>query len=157
MKTLETKKLEAAEVSRAGRTARTWNHETDQVELVSVRDAVCLTFSLGSKGGGITDVKLTIGADDFAALASAMASANRGRATREMAATVASEIAKQSDYDTLIVREARESVADAAENAYMEAPQGHDRAEKLLRDMIRELVDKLNESDANNSEDSDAT
>jgi hypothetical protein len=97
-------------------------------------------------------VKLTIGPDDFAALGSTMASADRGRATCVMAATLASELAKQSDYDKMIVQKARDSVAEAAELAFTEAPQGRDHAERLTRDMVRQLVDELNESDGNKSE-----
>src|SRR5690349_20050399 len=94
-------KLSSAQVFRSGRTARTWNDETERVDLDKEKDesAICLTFSLSSKGGGITEVKVVIGADDFAAVVSAMTSADRGRAMREMASMLATEIANQPAYD----------------------------------------------------------
>jgi hypothetical protein len=150
-------KLAAAKVSRSGRTARTWNDETNKVELGTEEDSLELKFSLSSKGGGITDVKIAIGPEDFAALIAAMVSADRGRATREMAAKLASELAKQPDYDRVTARKARESVTKAARRAYEQAPEGRDHAERLTRDMVGQLVEQLNKSDEDEStQESDA-
>ena len=93
------KKLAAAQVFRSGRTARTWNHETDKVELGTGANGLEVRFSLSSKGGGITEVQVTIGSEDFAVLTAAMTSADRVSATREMAATLASEMARQTEYE----------------------------------------------------------
>ena len=150
-------KLAAAKVYRSGRTARAWNHETNRVDLDTEKDSLNLKFSLSSKGGGITEVQIAIGPDDFSALVAAMVSVDRGRATREMAAIVASELAKQPDYDRVTARGARESVVEAASVAYEQAPEGRDHAERLTRDMVRQLVEQLNKLDeAESGDESDA-
>jgi len=149
-------KLTAAEVCRSGRTARTWNHETHKVELDTEKEELRLKFSLSSKGGGITDVKVTIGADDFSTLVTAMASAARSRALEVMAAILASELAKQSEFDTEIVQNARQSVVEAAEQAFREAPAGRDHAERLTRDVVQQLVEQLNEKDSSESAENSA-
>jgi hypothetical protein len=63
---------------------------------------------------------------------------------REMASALATEIANQPHYNKKITHEARESVAHAAANAYSEAPAGHDHAERLVNDVVQQLVDELN-------------
>src|SRR4051794_31127008 len=103
-------KLSAAEVARSGRTVRGWKSETRNVYLGCNNQGFSLRFSLNSKGGGITDVKLTIGPDDFPAIASSMVEANRERAIREMATEIANEMAKQSDHERILVQKARDSV-----------------------------------------------
>lgn len=151
------KKLKAAVVWRAGRTARSWNHETNKVELDTEKELLQFKFSLTSKGGGITDVRLTIGADDFAPLALAMLTADRSRAMQETSAALAAELTKQTEFDAATIRKARESVVEAAEKAYTEAPAGRDHAERLTRDVVRQLVEQLDEQDrADSTEDSAA-
>ena len=148
-------KLAAAEVSRSGRTARTWNFETNKVELEGEGSGLQLRFSLSSKGGGITDVKITIGPEDFGALTLEMTNADRARATREMAAALATEMGKQVEYDKVTIQKARKSVLEAAERAYSEAPEGRDHAERLTRDVVRQLVDQLNKADEAKADETD--
>ena len=57
------KNSRAAGVYRRGRTARSFNHETNKVELGADKECLRLKFSLSSKGGGITDVSVRIGAE----------------------------------------------------------------------------------------------
>jgi hypothetical protein len=149
------KSLAAAKVSRAGRTARTWNHETNEVKLDGEKEALRLIFSLSSKGGGITDVQIVINPDDFGALVAAMVTADRARALREMTAAVAKEVSRQSEYDKANIRKGRASVSEAADRAFYDAPSGHDHAERLTKDMVEQIVEKLNASDDDDSEDSD--
>ena len=144
-------KLTAAKVFRAGRTARAWNHETNAVDLASEKEAVRLKFDLSSKGGGITEVRVIIGPDDFSVMVAAMAKADRTRALQAMASILASELAKQSEFDTEIVQKARQSVVEASQKAYSDAPEGRDHAERLTRDMVTQLVEELNEKDAKES------
>ena len=51
-----------------------------------------------------------------------MTNADRTRSLKEMAATLSSELAKQADFDQAIIRKARESVFDAAQEAYLGGP-----------------------------------
>jgi hypothetical protein len=117
------------------------------VELVKVEQSISFTFCLSSKGGGVTEVKVEIGPDDFAAIISVMINADRGRAMRDIASALATELANQPDYDKTITRQARESVAKAALHAYQEAPSGRDHAERLVSDVVRQLVETLNNAD----------
>ena len=141
------KKLSAASVFRSGRTAQGWNRESADVS-VSEDGPFSVRFSLKSKGGGITDVKVTIGSEDFASLLQGMIAAERGRAMLEISGALATQIAKQQDQDGATVRQARQSVVSAAEKAFVEAPPDHNHAERLLRDMVRKLVRKLNEPES---------
>ena len=137
------KRLTAAAVSRRGQTARTWNSGTNNVQLGADKTNLSLKFSLNSKGGGVTDINLVIGAADFDAIVKNMVSADRENAMRTMAATLALEIENQSAHDRITIQDARKSVVEAAKEAYMSAPQGRDHAEKLTLDMVEQLVDDL--------------
>jgi hypothetical protein len=140
-------KLGSAQVFRAGRTARSWNHENDKVDLDSRDDSLELLFSLSSKGGGVTEVRVTIGGDDFGTLARGMAQANRSHALHAMAVALANELEKQAEFETAAIRKGRESVLEEAQRAYAEASAGHDHAERLTRDVVEQMIEKLNESD----------
>jgi len=150
------KKLSTASVSRSGRTARSWNHETNKVDLEADDGSILFRFSLSSKGGGITDVLLAVGSADFAAMIATLAKADRTRAITEMASTVAAELAKQSEHDKVTVRRARQSVVKAADKAFEDAAEGRDHAERLTRDMVEQLVSELNKSDDEKAEEADA-
>jgi hypothetical protein len=149
-------KLKAASVHRSGRTARTWNFENDKVDLVQRQGTIELKFSLASKGGGVTDVKVAVGPSGFLAMLEAMVDANRRQTMENMAALLAKEIPRQSDYERTIVRDARQSVLQAAQDAYVAAPDGRDHAERLTRDMVEQLINEINERDDLASGESDA-
>src|SRR5262249_55212166 len=145
----------AAEVRRGGRTARSWTFETSNVQLETENGKLRLRFSLSSKGGGITDVKVTIGSADFSALAGALATADRSIAVQAMSATLTAELSKQPEFDLALTRTARQSVVEAAARAFRDAPDGRDHAERLTWDMVRQLVEQLNEADSAESEGDD--
>jgi hypothetical protein len=140
-------KLVAAKVLRSGRTARTWKDETERVDLDPGREGLRFTFSLASKGGGVTDVRLAVGTNDFRAVLTAMIGTDRGLAMREMAATLAAELVRQREIEIEIIQKGRQSVLEAARSAYMDAPDGRDHAERLTKDMVEALVSNLNAED----------
>jgi hypothetical protein len=140
-------KLSSAKLLRAGRTARSWNFESNDVKVGTVEAGIRLNFNLSSKGGGITQVQLEVGAQDFAALVFAMVSADRGAAMRVIADALAGEIAKQPEHDRMAVQRGRESVGEAADRAYRQAPTGKDHAERLTSDMVGQLIAELNKAD----------
>jgi hypothetical protein len=145
-------KLSSSKVYRAGRTARSWNYETDSVSVGTAKSAARLNFNLSSKGGGITEVQLEIGAQDFPAVIRTMLFANRTTTMQAIAAALATELANQSEQDRLIKRRARESVVEAADLAFSQAPAGKDHAERLTRDVVSQLVAQLNAADEPASE-----
>jgi hypothetical protein len=140
-------KLTSAKIARSGRTAKTWNHENDDVRLVKDADALDLRFSLSSKGGGITDVQLAIGADDFPRLLDAMVGVDRKGSVAAMAAIIATETAKHAAYDHVVRRGAREAVVQAAASDFKKAPKDRNLTERLTMEVVRQLVDRLNKSD----------
>ena len=137
-------KLADAKIERSGVTARTWNFETTDVSLETASGSMRLLFKLRSKGGGVTEVRLSIGPKDFAVLAHAFVLGDRGVAMQAMSARLAEELARQGQAELAVARKARESVATAAEEAYNSAPSGRDHAERLVMDVVRTLVNELN-------------
>jgi hypothetical protein len=137
--------LAAGRVLRSGSTVKGWNPEPTEVKLTS--NGLALFFQLKSKGGGITDVKALIGAEDYPSVLASMVSAHRGLMLREMAAILKNELDRQPEVDKATVRAARMSVASAAEHAFRNAPEGRDHAERLTRDMVSQLVSRLNKDE----------
>ena len=62
------KKLGHAKVMRSGVTARTWNYETNTARYEADEDSVSFSFDIASKGGGRTDILLTVGVEDLPAI-----------------------------------------------------------------------------------------
>lgn len=139
------KKLGSAVVCRGGRTARSWTVEPTDVRLS--KESLALFFSLNSKGGGVTEVKVRVGVEDFPSILAAMITADRFRMLQELTNALKAEIDRQAEHDKAQVRAIRESVVDAANRAYNAAPVGRDHAERLTHDMVRQLVDELNKAD----------
>jgi hypothetical protein len=140
-------RLTATTVYRSGQTVNRWNQETEKVKLNTDGNRLELTFCMRSKGGGITDVSVDVGPDDFYALCSEMIRADRNRALKEITSVIANEASKQSDVERMLRLEARESVFEAAENSYLAAPCGSDDVERSARDAVRDIIKNLNASD----------
>ena len=99
------RKMTATKVYRGGRTVRERKYETDDVKVdsggsyrsskeESFREKKVLTFefSLASKGGGTTDVHISIGREDFALLLDSMVRVDRRAAMVAMSAELAKQI-----------------------------------------------------------------
>lgn len=56
--------LKRSSVDRSGVTARYWTHETNTVSYTATKD-LKLRFSIASKGGGHTDIQLSIPPQDL--------------------------------------------------------------------------------------------
>ena len=139
--------LSATTVYRGGRTARVWAGETKRVALAHYKDGAAFSFSLPSKGGGITEICMEVGSADFRHIVSTLLRGDRRTAMREMASALARELEQQTDHDRAVARVARDSVLEAARKAYAKAPKGRNHAERLTRDMVQELVEQLDEAD----------
>lgn len=140
---MKKQQLKSAMVFRGGRTANSKTFETNEVNVRNENEKMSFRFSLASKGGGITDVTLSVGPDDFAAIIASMMNADRARTLREATAIVAAEVARQSEIDEEIASEARHAVLEAAGQAFRAAPADRNHAERLTRDMVEKLVEKL--------------
>ena len=98
-------KMKATKVYRGGHTQKIRRPEAGDVRLdfkASYRESgeesfqerknLTLDFSMNSKGGGITDVHISIGLEDFAPLIDAMAKVDRGAALSAMSAELAKQL-----------------------------------------------------------------
>jgi hypothetical protein len=89
--------LRDANVYRGGVTAPQLNRETTKVRFGTYRNnKLGSRFRLASKGGGTTQVLLTIGPKDFPLMLSAMIDADRASALAAMTATLAAVHAKRN-------------------------------------------------------------
>ena len=139
--------LSATAVSRNGRTVKGWTPGTNEVTLSASRKGVAFFFSIRSKGGGITDIKMEIGLADFRQVLSALLRADRRHAMYEMAGALAGELERQTEHDRKVARTARRAVLNAARRAYFQAPKDRNHDERLTRDMVRKLVEQLDKAD----------
>lgn len=149
--------LKNTKIYRGGKTANSLNLESQQCSFHAnpKRQSLDLRFELKSKGGGITEVLIQIGKDDFPALLEAIA--------RKMPENVGvlsncAAIANQRVLDLLL--EARrvqadeqaraqsllEKLADVEEfitDKYNDAPVGEDERESAVMDQLAEVVEIL--------------
>ena len=66
--------LKKSSVNRSGVTARYWTYETSAISYTVTKD-LKLRFSIASKGGGKTDIQLTIAPEDIRSIVTNVASA----------------------------------------------------------------------------------
>lgn len=137
------KKLTNAKISRKGQTARYFDTETENVSLEDLWGSLRFEFTIASKGGGRTQVRLEMGSDDFSMLAQSMVNIDRSRAMLVMAETLCMEVGQQPERDMDTERSGRRSVVNAAEQAYKKAPVGRNHAERLTYDMVQQIVSEL--------------
>jgi hypothetical protein len=86
--------LKDAKVFRGGVTVLHLTHETTKVRFGTYGKKLGVRFRLASKGGGTTQVLLTIGPKDFARILSEMIDADRASALADMTAALAAVHAK---------------------------------------------------------------
>ncbi len=88
--------LAEANVYRGGVTASHLNHETTRVRFGTYgNNKLGLRFKVASKGGGTTQVLLTIGPKDFSRILAAMIDTDRDSALADMTAAIAAVHAKR--------------------------------------------------------------
>lgn len=131
-------KLQDSKVYRGGRTSRRLTSVGSFVELEARDGRIDLDFGMPSKGGGTTDVKVSLGADDFASIIEAMVKVDRQRALQGLSAILAREIADQPNVDVAISKAVKRSVKDAAENAIAGAALGR-AATAAVREVFAQL------------------
>jgi hypothetical protein len=112
------KKLDYAFVYRAGQTARSLNQESTDVLFSAKGNEIRFDFKLRSKGGGISDVQMTVGSWNFPTLLSSMLAIDRELVMCEMAKLLAAEIERQPQLDRATKQLGREAVRKAARDAY---------------------------------------
>lgn len=123
--------LKHSEVHRSGVTVNHWNWETDVCSVWATSQDVRFRFALDSKGGGRTDVLLTIGERDLPALLEEIVQ-SIPEATEWMAASIATAAAAQQENLRQLAAQAGLAVdavvaaAARAHEAYLAAPSDDD-------------------------------
>ncbi|HTU23953.1 MAG TPA: hypothetical protein VMF30_01060 [Pirellulales bacterium] len=140
--------LTSTRVRRSGRTARSWSDATESVDLRARPGALELGFTIPSKGGGLTDIEVTLGYPDFLVIAEAMVAADRTRALVGMSEVIRREMERQQDLERAAIRRGRESVTAAAREAYLDADSDHDHVERMILKAVQRLVEKCEEGEA---------
>ena len=137
------KLLPHSRLFRAGRTAKQWSVLSTELSMTARSRGLELAFGMPSKGGGITDVKIELDADDFYSLILEMVAAERQAALVAMTAILAQEIAAQPGRDDMLRRKGREDIRDAADRAWFSAPYNENGSQKLVRDSVRQFINEM--------------
>jgi hypothetical protein len=92
----------AIKAFRSGETARHWSDDPFNEELIPEIDGISFRFKMPSKGGGVTDVKLSVTSENFDATAKAMIAGSRDAAIRAFcAALLASRSRRESCWNLM--------------------------------------------------------
>jgi hypothetical protein len=75
---------------RSGETAPRWSDDPCKEKLTHKTDQILFNFSMPSKGGGVTEVKLEVTSESFEDVAKAMNDANRNATVRALVRAVPS-------------------------------------------------------------------
>jgi hypothetical protein len=73
---------------RSGETARYWSSDPYDRKLVQEADGIAFYLKMPSKGGGVTDVKLSVTSESFDTVAKAMIAVDRDVAIRAFGAAL---------------------------------------------------------------------
>lgn len=139
-------RLQRARIRRGGRTARQWRNENAPVDLYahSVENGFDLLFSLASKGGGTTDVRLTIGPEEFSKIIKAMVETDRQAAMSAMAHNLLEQLEAQPALDVKRVKDTRAALlSDAAFKRIV--PNSNVAA--IVHDGIKDLIAEAEKSE----------
>ncbi|MCA0049777.1 hypothetical protein LB577_22975 [Mesorhizobium sp. B283B1A] len=141
-------KLSDAEVKRSGATSKYVNHETNNVDVEGRAGALKLRFNIKSKGGGTTELYVSIGPKDFDTIASALSMANRSAATLSMAKELSKQISLQSSYDTKIRKAAFEEFTNQARKKYEAAASDTEDLDYLVLQKVKKISAELTDGKA---------
>lgn len=129
--------LKATRVSRAGVTATTWNYGTERCAFRANEDDVQFRFNIASKGGGRTDIRLAVGAEDLPAILTEIAESHpRALALFTEALLKAHDrrMASIAERASAARKHGTSDLVDYMQGRYFEAPIGSDKLEgRLLR------------------------
>lgn len=98
---------------------------------------------MDSKGGGVTNVHLNIGAEDFEALLATMVRADRQQAMNALATELARQVAQQPEYDAKTAAAGRDAVRQLAHDKFMAAPSDDDGTERFVATQVKKLIAEI--------------
>ncbi|WP_027166024.1 hypothetical protein [Mesorhizobium sp. WSM3224] len=136
-------KLSEAEVKRSGATSKYLSYETSSVDVEGRAGALKIRFDIKSKGGGTTELYLSIGPKDFDTIAGALSSANRAAATLSMAKELAKQVGLQSSYDTKTRNAAFEEFTNQARKKYEAAASDTEDLDYLVLQKVKKISAEL--------------
>lgn len=137
-------KIQGAKVFRGGVTSPYLNLETTSVNISVYDGAIRFEFTMSSKGGGETHVKLQIDGSGFQNVLEEMTNADRQAAMNSMSNEVACQLKQYPSHIENVKKAARQEVQDLAQEKYIEAPAGNDDIERIICDGATKLVNELN-------------
>jgi hypothetical protein len=144
------KALKHVRISRSGVTAPRYHFETSQCHYGVDEDGLRLQFDIASKGGGRTDILVTIGSDGLPAVLEEIAAA-RPRALELFTDALRDARVAQAKEQSTELSKVIEGVAllnDYLSERYFEKPVGKDRLEAELletSEKVGELLQELRE------------
>lgn len=145
------KLLKDSAVRRGGQTSRYSEFETNNIRIHASdgSKAILVTFSIASKGGGVTVVDVTIRSEDFQLLIESMVEADRQSTMNAISMELAKQIGKQPIHDRALIAEGRTSVRREAESELRMAPTEKKTAARLALETVNTLIRHIeNESQA---------
>ncbi|WP_353645022.1 hypothetical protein [Mesorhizobium sp. WSM2239] len=139
--------LKYSEVYRGGITSPYISLETKNISITPLEKDLRIAFSIASKGGGTTRVRVDIDRRDFQAMIREMMDVDRSVAMKAVSEELAREIAREPEVEQKAEQRGRQQVKELARDKYLKAPVGADEKEKLISDETANLVDELNSDD----------
>lgn len=129
--------LDETTILRSGVTARRWNRERGQVSIGSDKGSVFVTFTIPSKGGGTTELRLEMPAGDFKKIITCMGNADRQAAMEAASEVLVSLVAGQPEIDRLNVKKGRDEVRAAAYKNWENTISGDQLPEQVFKEVAR--------------------
>ena len=141
--------LIATSVHRGGRTARYSNFETCHVTIDSDHHYghLAIQFSVKSKGGGTTDIDMSIGKYDFTAIVAAMVDVDREVAMAAISQELAKRVGEQPIHNAALIATGRSSMRSRAEREMHTALGENKATARFALETVNALIKRLEEDE----------
>ncbi len=139
-------KLVSAEVKRSGATSNYISFETNNVELEGRPGGLKIRFDIKSKGGGTTELYISIGPRDFPTIIRALADADRSTAMIEMSKELAKQIEDQKKFDVKVEKNAYKKITDISRDRFNSAKGDAEDIEYLVFQRVKKISQDLSSS-----------
>jgi hypothetical protein len=136
--------LTDSQARRGGATAQRWYETVDTVNLHAA-NAIRIKFSIAGNKGGVTEVEVDIGPNDFSTLLETMCIVDRQAAMQAMSVELARQIQTQPERDAKTAADARSAVHDLALEKFHEKPYGEDENERLIMQGVAALNKEISQ------------
>jgi len=139
-------KLVSAEVKRSGATSKYISFETNSVDLEGRPGGLKIRFDIKSKGGGTTELYVSIGPRDFPTVIKAMVDADRSAAMIEMSKELANQVQDQKKFDKIIENNAYKKIADVSRDKFNASKGDAEDIEYIVFQRVKKISQDLSSS-----------